>query len=1052
MALNISAWSIRRPVPAIVFSIICVALGVMGFLQLPITRYPNADLPIISIGVAQFGAAPIELEEQVTKPIEDAVSGVEGVRNISSSITDGISSTTIMFSLETNSARALNDIKDAVTRVRSNLPQNISEPLVKRIDVVALPIVTYAAIARGNTQDQLSRYVDNVVIRELQGLRGVAQVDRIGGVEREILVSLEPDRLESVGLTALDVSHRLRGTIANVAGGRAEIGARDETIRTLAGVNKVEDLAATMISLPMGGEVRLDDLGTVIDKFAEPRTFARLDDEPVVAVSVYRGTGASDVAVAAAVQKRINELNASNPDVELKLIDASVKYSRGVYDSAVETFIEGTVLAVVIVFLFLRDWRMTIIAAISLPLSILPALWVISILGFSLNFLSLLAITLCIGVLVDDAIVEVENITRHIRMGKSAYQAAIDAADEIGLAVIAISLTIIAIFLPASFLPGIGGQYFKQFGITVSVQVLFSLLVARLITPMLAAYFLRSSQVSEAKHGRLMKIYTALVSWSVRHYIATVCIGLAVFAASISSMWLLSLNFLPVQDTARSMLAIELPPGSELRDTEQTVKDIVDRLREKHPEIRSVFVDGGRIPPATTEVRKASLIINYAPKTERSLSQQQLEELISSELADVPDIRHWFLNDNGFRGFSQIVSGRDGEKVTAVAKVLANEMKQISLVSNVIAEISLDRPELRILPHADLSTRLGIATETLAETIRVATIGDFGPALAKFNARDQLVPIRVQLAEMARADRQILEQLRVPLPGPGRGSVPLSAIADVRFAQGPSSISRHNRQREATVSADLVGNAAVGDVIKSIHKLPVAKNLPADIELKDSQEAETLNELIYGFITAMIGGLLVVYALLVLLFGSFIQPITILFSLPLSIGGASLALILTHHPELSVGVMIGILMLMGIVTKNAIMLVDFAVETIHRGMDHRFAIIDAGQKRLRPIVMTTLAMIAGMMPSAIGLGAGGEFRSPMAIAIIGGLLFSTVLSLLFVPAFFTMMDGVGRLAWKFAKRFIGADAELKFIGGKDIKPSTNDDHSKESSTTPATPS
>jgi multidrug efflux pump subunit AcrB len=1015
MALNISAWSIRQPLPAIVFSVILLVLGWASFMKLPITRLPNADIPVVSIVVTEFGAAPAELEAQVTKPIEDAVSGVENVRNISSSITDGVSATTIMFSLESNTDRALNDVKDAVTRVRGELPQNINEPLVQRVDVVGLPIVTYAAISPGKTPEQLSWYVDNVVIRALQGVRGVAQVERIGGVEREILVSLDPDRLAAVDLTAVDVSRRLRGTIANVAGGRAEIGSRDEAIRTLAGTTSVDALGATMISLPMGGEVRLDDLGIVTDTIAERRTFARLDGKPVVAVGIRRGKGASDVVVAAAVQKRVDELKAANPDIDLKLIDSSVEITRGNYESAIHTLFEGALLAVVIVFLFLRDLRTTIIAAISLPLSIFPAFWVMDLLGFSLNLVSFLAITLSTGVLVDDAIVEVENIVRHIRMGKSAYQAAIEAADEIGVAVIAISLTIVAIFAPASFMSGIAGQFFKQFGITVSVQVLFSLLAARLITPMLAAYFLRPQQHGEPPPGRVLIGYTALVSWSVRHYVTTVCIGFLLFAASIWSMGLLPRGFLPAQDTARSLLAIELPPGSLLSDTEQTTENIVARLR-KRPEVKSVFVDGGRVPPATAAVHKASLIIKYTPKSERSVTQHELEWAISRELADIPDIRYWFLDENGLRAISLFVTGADTRTVSNVANELAGQMQRIALVSNVTPATSLDRPELRVLPHTDLSARLGISTESLAETIRVATIGDFGPALAKFDAGDRLVPIRVQLEGTARADRQVLEQLRVPLPL-GRGSVPLIAVADVRLDQGPTSINRYNRDRQATVSADLVGHAALGDALQKIYDLPVARNLPGGVRITESGDAESLKELASGFQTAMVGGLMMVYAVLVLLFGSFFQPITILFSLPLSIGGAIIALLLTGQ-QLTTPVWIGVLMLMGIVTKNAIMVVDFATKSMHLGTDRNLAVVDAAQKRVRPIIMTTIAMIAGMMPSALAIGIGGEFRSPMAIAVIGGLILSTLLSLVFVPAFFRMMDDVRRILWRVGKLLV----------------------------------
>ncbi|HWX82871.1 MAG TPA: efflux RND transporter permease subunit [Xanthobacteraceae bacterium] len=1014
MALNVSAWSIRQPLPAIVFSLIMLALGWMSFLKLPITRLPNADIPVISVVVAEFGAAPAELEAQVTKPIEDAVSGVEGVHTINSTITDGISATTIMFTLESNTDRALNDVKDAVTRVRNTLPQNINEPLVQRVDVVGLPILTYAAISPGKTQEQLSWYVDNVVIRALQGVHGVAQVERVGGVEREILVSLDPQRLEAVGLTALDVSHRLRGTIVNLAGGRAGIGGRDEAIRTLAGSNTVAGLAATMIGLPSGGEVRLDDLGIVTDTVAERSTFARATGEPVVAVAITRAKGASDVVVAKQVQARIDQLTSADPTVDLNLIDSSVEFTRGHYVDAIETLFAGAGLAVLIVFLFLRDWRLTVIAAISLPLSIFPAFWAMDLLGFSLNLVSLLAITLSTGVLVDDAIVEVENIVRHIRMGKSPYQAAIEAADEIGLAVIAISLTIVAIFAPASFMSGIAGQFFKQFGITVSVQVIFSLLAARFITPMLAAYFLRPQMHAERPPGRLLRSYTALVSWSVRHYFFTICIGLILFAASIWSMELLPKGFLPAQDAARSLLAIELPPGSQLSDTERKTEDIVAMLR-KRPEVKSVFVDGGRVAH-TLEVRKASLIINYVPKSKRSRSQHELELVIGRDLGNVPDIHYWFLDENGLRAVSLFVSGTDSRTVDNVASELARQMQRIALISNVTAATSLERPELRIRPQSDLATRLGVSTENLAETIRVATIGDFGPALAKFDAGDQQVPIRVQLEDTARTDRQVLEQLRVPLPM-GRGSVPLTAIADIRLDQGPTSISRYNRERQATVSADLAGTAALGDALKKIYELPVMKGLPKGITVSESGDAESLNELANGFKTAMIGGLMMVYAVLVLLFGSFLQPITILFSLPLSIGGAIAALLLTGQ-QLTTPVWIGVLMLMGIVTKNAIMLVDFAMESMHAGIERDLAIIDAGQKRARPIIMTTIAMIAGMTPAALAYGAGGEFRAPMALAVIGGLIVSTMLSLVFVPAFMTMMDDVGRIIWRFGRRIL----------------------------------
>src|SRR5712672_2071337 len=1022
MAVNISAWSIRQPLPSIMLSIILLVLGWMSFMKLPVTRLPNADIPIVSVVVTQFGAAPSEIEAQVTKTIEDGVSGVEGVKHIASSITDGMSVTTITFQLETNTDRALNDIKDAVTRVRGRLPQNVNEPLIQRVDIVGLPIVTYAAIAPAKTPEQLSWFVDDVVKRALQGLRGVSQVERIGGVDREILVSLDPDRVQSVGLTPVDVSRRLRGTNIDLAGGRAEIGGRDQAIRTLAGARTLNELAGTMIALPTGGAVRLDDLGTVTDTVADPRTFARLNGEPVVALGVKRSKGASDVVVAAAVKKRIDEIKADYPDIDLQLIDTSVDFTRGNYEVAIHTLFEGAALAVIVVMLFLRNFRATVIVAVSLPLSIFPAFWVMDLLGFSLNLVSFLAITLSTGILVDDAIVEIENIVRHMRQGKSPYQAAIEAADEIGLAVIAISLTIIAIFTPASFMSGIAGQFFKQFGITVSVQVFFSLLAARFVTPVLAAYFMKDHPHDDPAPGRVLQGYTRLVTWSVRHYFITVLIGFGIFAASIWSITLLPQGFLPAQDTARSLLAMELPPGSQLAFTEQTTEEIVARLR-KRPEVKNVFVDGGRVPPGTFEVRRAALIINYTPKTERTITQRQLELEISNELESVPDIRYWFLDENGLRAISLVVTGVDSNIIGNVASELATQMKRIPLIANVISETSLDRPELRIQPRADLAARLGVSTESLSQTIRVATIGDVGPALAKFDAGDRLVPIRVQLEDAARGDLQLLEQLRVPLGEHGeKGGVPLSVVADIKLDQGPTSINRYDRERQATVAADLVGTVDLADATKKIYDLPVMKTLPKGVKVSPSGDAESLAELSDGFATAITAGLMMVYAVLVLLFGTFLQPITILFSLPLSIGGAIVALLLTGK-QLTTPVWIGILMLMGIVTKNAIMLVEFAVEAMREGKPREVAIIDAGMKRARPIVMTTIAMAAGMMPSALAFGAGGEFRSPMALAVIGGLVFSTVLSLVFVPAMFMMMDDVGALFWRFGKKLLASHAE-----------------------------
>jgi multidrug efflux pump subunit AcrB len=663
---------------------------------------------------------------------------------------------------------------------------------------------------------------------------------------------------------------------------------------------------------------------------------------------------------------------------------------------------------VIVVFLFLRDLRATLVAAVALPLSIIPAFWVMNELGFSLNLVSLLAIILSTGIIIDDAIVEIENIVRHIQMGKSPFQASLDAAEEIGLAVIAISLTIVAVFIPASFMPSIPGQFFKQFGITVSVLVLFSLLCARMITPMLAAYFLKPHHGKEGEPGAMARGYSRVIGWAVRLRFLTVVVGFALLGLSLYGAQFLASGFLPVSDIARSLLAIELPPGTQLQETEAVTNAISERLR-KRPEVLSVFVDGGRIPGGQVGVRNAALMINFVNKDKRSISQQKLEQSISKELETIPDIRYWFIDENGQRNVTFIVSGDNNETVANVAAELATQMRRVPSVANVSSGATLNRPELRIYPRRDLAVRLGVSTEALSETIRVATIGDVGPALAKFNAGDRVIPIRVLLDEKARADLKVLEQIRVPTrAGPG---IPLVGIADISFDSSPVSISRYDRQRQARVEADLLEGSALSDAAKAVRNLPVVKNLPLGVTVGDGGDAEVQAELFDGFSTAMRNGLIMVYIVLAVLFSSVMHPLTILFSLPLSIAGALAALLLLKLP-VTTPVVIGILMLMGIVTKNAIMLVDFAVEAMHAGVDRRTAIIEATVKRTRPIVMTTIAMAAGMMPSALALGAGGEFRSPMAIAVIGGLIASTLLSLLFVPAFFTIMDDIGRLSWK----------------------------------------
>ncbi len=1038
MAMNVSAWAIRRPVPSLVMFLVLMIVGYISFIALPVTKFPNIDVPVISVTVTMGGAAPAELETQVSKKVEDAVAGVSNAKKVMTKITDGSSVTTIEFRMEVNTDRALNDVKDAIAKVRADLPRNIDEPIIRRVDIAGLPIATYGAFAPQMTPEELSWFVDDIAMREIQSARGVARVERIGGVAREIRVTLDPDRLLSFGVTAADLNRQLRATHANIGGGRGNVGGREQAIRTLASSGSLEELSETMISLPGGRRVRLDELATITDTSEEIRTFARYNGEPVVSFAIYRAPGGSEAELMPLIKERINKVQKAHPEVQLRLLDTPVPYTIGNFESTMHTLIEGSILAIIVVFLFLRDIRATLIAATALPLSVFPTFFGLEMMGFSLNLVSLLAITLVTGILVDDAIVEIENIVRHMRMGKSAYRAALEAADEIGLAVIAITFTIVAVFAPVSFMGGIPGQYFKQFGLTVAIAVLFSLLVARLITPMLAAYFMRSHGHEEEKPGRIMRAYVRAITWSSKHRYITVVLGVVIFASSMMAMRLLPSGFMPGEDSARTLLAVELAPGSRIEDTMKTVDEMTKLLRS-HKEVTSVYVNGGYAPNYGADVRRAFLIVNYVNKKDRDRTQKEMEDTLLTELTAIPDLRFWRLNENGFRGISLLLLGDD--KVTGdIAERLVSDMRRIPTVQGPLSTAALSRPEIQIRPKDDIAAELGVTTDSIAETVRVATMGDIGANLAKFEVGTRQIPIRVQLPVEARGNPSLLEAMKVN--SLKAGPIPLAAVADVSYASGPSSIDRYNRSRRIAVEADMFRTDALGDVLAAICDTPTGQRLDGEcadmrrkagkkvdesklfpgVSIATSGDAEIMQELFTSFGLAMGAGVLMVYGVLVLLFGSFLQPITILLSLPLSFAGVVIALVIVNKP-ISMPVLIGLLMLMGIVTKNAIMLVDFAIERVAHGMNRLEAVIDAGKKRARPIVMTTIAMVAGMVPSMLGAGDGGEFRAPMAIAVVGGLAMSTMLSLLFVPSFYLVMDDIASLIWKLFGRFVGPTDE-----------------------------
>jgi multidrug efflux pump subunit AcrB len=989
---NISAWSIRNPIPPIVLFAMLTLAGIVSFMTMDINNNPDIDFPGAQIIVVQPGAAPTELETQVTQRVEAAVRGINGVDEINSTISEGRSSTFVQFAIGTPIDRAVNDVRDAVANIRSDLPQGILQPQVQRIDVAGGPIAYFSVEATDMTLEELSWFVDNTVAKRLLAVPGMAQVRRSGGVSREIRVILDPDRMQAFGLTASAVNAQLRLVNLNAAGGRAEIAGAEQSVRVLGNAQTALELGQTQINLGAGRTIRLSDIAEVRDSYAEQRGLAKMNGRQVLSFSMAKAKGQSDVAVYDAAVQEIERLKKEHPKVSFELIYTSVVYTKQQYQGAISAMIEGALLAVLVVFIFLRDWRATVISALAIPLSAIPSFFFLQLMGFSLNSLSLLALSLVAGVLVDDAIVEIENIVRHMRMGKSAYQASMDAADEIGLAVVATTMAIVAVFMPVGLMPGISGQFFKNFGFTVVVSVLLSLGVARLITPMLAAFFLKSHGTAEHGQGKWVDVYMKALHWALAHRWKTVLIGGGgAFLGTILAFGTLPLTFQPVEDSSSSQVSIALPPGSTLAQTEAVVDKAVAALNTSKV-TKQAFAD--------VDIGSGSIYLTLSE--DRGMHRVDWERMMAPKLAAIADARVGFASQSGGgsgRDISVTLAGNDPVLLDKTARKLVDEMRTLREIRQPRVEGDLNRPEITIKPRLDLAADLGVTTAALSETIRIATLGDIDQNVAKFSLSDRQIPIRVALAESSRKSLATIENL--PVPTATGGSVPLKVVADISFGAGPTEIRRLNQQRRVLIGADLAPGLVSGDAMPKIDALPTMKNLPLGVEKARLGEQKWQLELLINFVVAVIAGVIMVFAVLVLLYKRVLPPFVNMLSLLLAPLGGGIALHLTGN-VISLPVFIGLLMLLGIVAKNSILLVDMAIEEMGKGVPKLDAILEAGHKRVQPIVMTTVAMVAGMMPIALSLGGDGSFRAPMGIVVIGGLIVSTALTLVIVPAGFSL--------------------------------------------------
>jgi multidrug efflux pump subunit AcrB len=982
---------------ALLFVVLCAA-GLFGFAKLPIASLPDITFPAVEVKISLPGATPTQLETEVTRRVEDSVASIADIDKIISTVTEGSSTTRIEFALSRDIDRALDEVRDAVARIRLDLPGDIDEPVVSRLTLTGATLLAYGVQSDRLAPDELSWFVDDVVSKALFGVPGVGQVTRTGGVDREVRVDLRPSALQAYGVTAGSVSQQLARLQLERPGGRTTAGGAEQAVRTVSTVRTPADLENYPIYLPDGRTVRLSAIANVTDGAATARAATQLDGRDAVGIAVQRTRGSSDVAVGEAVRARIARIEADNPHLHFTEVASTIEDAKRSFDSSMTMLWEGALLAVIVVWFFLRDWRATWISALAVPLSVVPTFAVMHWSGFSLNLLSLLALSVVVGILVDDAIVEVENVARHRAMGKPARQAAIDAAEEIGTAVIATSAALAAVFLPVAFMPGITGKFFREFGWTAGAAVLFSLLVARLLTPMLAARFMKG-EPRAVVDSPAMERYLGWVAYAITHRAKVLVGALLVFVLSLGLVPLLSKTFLPPSDTSRTALQVELPPGARLADTLAAAEDVRRRLAPI-PEIAHVFTTiggasggghGGGPSPGVSEVRQATMTLDM--KRDRKRNLQQIETDIRARLVDVPGVRLSFAAGAPGDRLDLVLAGNDPEQLAIAARSVTTAVRTIPGLGSVTSSASLLRPELVIMPDPARAADLGVSTVDIAEAARIATSGDFRQRLAKLNLAQRQIPIRVQLEESALNDRSVLQQLRVPA---ARGAVPLAAVAQVIEGSGLARIDRRDRERNVTVTAELNGQP-LGGVLADVRKLPQVLALPPGVRIIPSGDSKAFVDLFLGFAFAMTAGVASVYIVLLLLFNSATQPLTILAAVPLCGGGAFGALLLTGH-ALSLPSLIGLLLLTGIATKNSILIVDYAIIGERAGLSRHDALIDACRKRARPVIMTTIAMGAGMLPIAIGVGMDSAFRAPLGVSVIGGLITSTLMSLVVVPA------------------------------------------------------
>ncbi|QDF02103.1 efflux RND transporter permease subunit [Myxococcus xanthus] len=1020
----ISDFAIKRPIITITSMLALVVFGLVSLGLLETDEFPDVQPPVVSVTIVYPGASPETVEREILEPIEDAIFAISGVdpKETTSIATDGLASFTVFFDFEKDIQEATQDIRDAISSKRADLPQEMEEPILTRFDPADQPIVSLTLTSEGLDVAALSLVADPMVVGELRSVPGVAQAEVVGDVAREMTVQLNPEALQAAGLSVAEVVAALQAQNLAAPVGRINAPLTEESIRLKGRLEKVEDFRNMVVASRNGQAIRLEQVADVFVGAEEPRTLALFNGAQAVGIDVLKARGYSTTEVADAVRERVHALQQRLPaGVKLEIVrDAGVRVESAVHNVQ-SALVEGALLTVLVVFVFLNSWRSTVITGLALPVSVLASFISVWAFGFTLNTMSLLGLTLAIGILIDDAIVVRENIVRHVEMGKDHYTASREGTSEIGLAVSATTFSIVAVFVPVAFMYGVAGQWFKPFALTIACAVLVSLFVSFSLDPMLSAYWpeppkkenpgfiTRTLNRFNAWFDRQAERYTRVIAWALDHRLvmALVAVGSLVGALVLQGT-VGGAGFVPVSDRAEVELLVETPPGSSLEYTRRKVDEVTRTLRA-HPEVDYTYATIG-VPLALSApgVDQALVYVRLKPKAERDVSQDALGVQFREEMKRIGGATVSVFT-SGFGGaFKQLqyeLRGPDQRVLTQLAQQVQKEVEQVPGAVDVGLSTRGQKPELEVELNRGLAGQLGVTVGQVAQVLR--------PAFAGLDVGDWVDPIgetrdvMVRLAPGARDNPNDLSQLPISVGAAAGGPprlVPLGQVADIRQTLGPAQVTHLNRERVINVQANVQGRS-LSEVGADIQKRLDGVKLPPGYTLTTGGESADQAEVFMRVFIALGMALMLMYLILVIQFGSFLDPLAILISLPLSLIGVVLALLITGD-TLNLMSLIGIMLLMGIVAKNAILLIDFAKWSHEKGMPLREALIEAGRIRLRPIIMTTFALVAGMVPVAIGAGEGGDFRAPLGRAVIGGTMTSTLLTLLVIPTVYEILvDG-----------------------------------------------